>query len=495
MSARRVLTILGLLALAALLVGGIGALFVLRFEGGDNYPPYSTLRADPLGARVLCESLEGLPGLTTTRNLRPLRHLEEGAGTTLFLLGLSPDEFADFNEDEVRYLESFLIGGGRLVLTLAPQTTNPRESFLKPRSADTATTATRPLTRSADARTSVSVPAAAKVAKAKTSKTSETAESARSLSKAESQERERRRKAEQDDPKARKRPGLVLPIPLTVSLAAMLDLDMGYKEMEKNKDRETFQPIEVACRAAGEALPATLKWRSGVYVKRLGQAWRTLYGRGELPVLIERPYGRGRIVLATDSFFASNEAMRDERQARLLAWLVGPSHRVVFDETHLGVNENQGVMTLALKYRLHGVFAVLLLLAFLFVWKSATRLVPPRPEPEMVADRGQSGRDAWGGLVDLLERNISRESLLRVCFTEWSRGRTVASARQKEVAARLKAMVEEEEALPASARNLVPTYRAMALAASRRAQARRAEGGKGDSGAGRKQNATDKIEN
>ena len=39
-------------------------LFQLRFEQGDIYPAYSSLRADPLGTKVFYESLETLPGLS-----------------------------------------------------------------------------------------------------------------------------------------------------------------------------------------------------------------------------------------------------------------------------------------------------------------------------------------------------------------------------------------------------------------------------------------------
>jgi hypothetical protein len=39
-------------------------LFELRFERGDVYPAYSSLRADPLGAMAFYESLEKIPGLS-----------------------------------------------------------------------------------------------------------------------------------------------------------------------------------------------------------------------------------------------------------------------------------------------------------------------------------------------------------------------------------------------------------------------------------------------
>ena len=66
---------LAALALAAALLAfavGVVHLFQLRFSVGDVYPPYSTLRADPLGAEVFFDALAGQPGLGVERNLRPL---------------------------------------------------------------------------------------------------------------------------------------------------------------------------------------------------------------------------------------------------------------------------------------------------------------------------------------------------------------------------------------------------------------------------------------
>jgi hypothetical protein len=45
----------------------------------------------------------------------------------------------------------------------------------------------------------------------------------------------------------------------------------------------------------------------------LDSNWRVLYERGGYPVLIERVFGSGSIVLCSDSYFLSNEALRRER--------------------------------------------------------------------------------------------------------------------------------------------------------------------------------------
>jgi hypothetical protein len=79
-------------ALAAMFLGGLVALFTADFAGGEVYPEYSTLRADPDGAKLLFESLARLPGLTVTRNFLPVQSLAPKSlaanGATVVLLGL-----------------------------------------------------------------------------------------------------------------------------------------------------------------------------------------------------------------------------------------------------------------------------------------------------------------------------------------------------------------------------------------------------------------------
>jgi len=58
------------LLLSALFAAGLARLFMLRFEKGDVYPPYSTLRTDPLGAKAYYDSLAEIPGLDVRRNYR-----------------------------------------------------------------------------------------------------------------------------------------------------------------------------------------------------------------------------------------------------------------------------------------------------------------------------------------------------------------------------------------------------------------------------------------
>src|SRR5207302_10666788 len=74
-------------ALLALFGFGVVRLLQLRFETGDIYPPYSSLRVDPLGTRAFYESLETLRGVTVQRFIEQWTKLPEGRNTTLFVFG------------------------------------------------------------------------------------------------------------------------------------------------------------------------------------------------------------------------------------------------------------------------------------------------------------------------------------------------------------------------------------------------------------------------
>ena len=82
----KILIIVLLIFLSAFMFGVV-RLFALRFEGGDVYPAYSSLRADPLGVKVFYEGLKNLPGLFVRRNYQPLFKLQDARDATVFYLG------------------------------------------------------------------------------------------------------------------------------------------------------------------------------------------------------------------------------------------------------------------------------------------------------------------------------------------------------------------------------------------------------------------------
>jgi hypothetical protein len=156
---------------------------------------------------------------------------------------------------------------------------------------------------------------------------------------------------------------------------------------------------------------STIPRESSLYFDA-GRAWRTHDG------FVERNFGAGTIVLAADTFALSNEGLREARNAELVSALAGPARHIIFDENHFGVVETGSVAKLMRKYRLEGAIAILALVAALFLWRSASSLLPPR---RALADGAIAGRDSLAGMTALLHRGVAEGDLIDTCFAEWTR--------------------------------------------------------------------------
>jgi hypothetical protein len=355
------LPIVLILACAAAFVFGIVQLFKLRFEVGDVYPAYSSLRSDPLGAMAFYESLDKLPGLSVRRDHSSANKLPGGKDTTYLHLATRTLEWSWLPEELWKEIDAFLLNGGRLAITFHPETARPFRPFA--------------------GQTPTGNPPGQKQNKKK---------------------------------KLRDAEGRPFEV---VTLKERWGVEFGYRRLDVG-DSDSYEPAEVENRS-GLPLPEFLAWHSATVFTNLDNSWRAIYARGTNPVVIERRFGRGSVVMATDSYFLSNEAMREDRHADFLAWLVGPSRHVIFDEAHHGIMDASGVATLIRNYRLHGLAAGLLVLAALFIWKNSASLVPPHAD-EKAADY-VAGKDAAAGFVNLLRRNIPARDVLSVCFAEWTK--------------------------------------------------------------------------
>ncbi len=352
--------------LGMLLVLGAGAfgfglyeLFELRFAAGDVYPAYSSLRADPLGTMAFYESLERLPGLAVRRDFYAGNRLPEEPHTCYLHLAAESTDWLLLPEDLTRAIDGFLARGGRLVITFLPENVSPFR-FTPP-------AAPPPPTRS----------------------------------------KKGSRQAKTDD----------AGMPAKIALKEHWGVEFRRVPLAAGPG-DTHQPA-LAENRTGLALPSTLRWHSALVLTNLDPAWQTIYGRGTNPVVVERRFGRGTVVVATDSYFVSNEALSKERHADLLAWVIGSARQVVFDEAHFGLVDRPGTATLIRKYRLHGLAAAFIVLAGLFIWKNASTFAPPFP-PELDTEEIR-GKEAAAGFVNLLRRNIAPRDLLGICFEQWSK--------------------------------------------------------------------------
>ena len=328
--------------LLLIFVVGVAHLFVLRFDTGDVYPAYSSLRSDPLGTRALYESLENLDSITVRRNYHLLESLTFEPQTTLFFPGTAAADFGSVPKEMIEVFDRLTQSGGRLVLTFLPVT--------KSKKIDS----------------------------------------------------HRVTKESREDS--------------LVSVKKLWGIGVAFKEYLPVKDDKH---IAIKATSHRKDLPPAISWHTNLYFELFDNAWKTLYSFDGLPLIVERAYGKGSILLCADSFFMSNEALWMERHPQLLVWLIGGHSIIIFDEAHFGIHKQPSVAQLIRRYRFHWLFAALIVLALLFVWKSAAHFVPPPSDDALSGADVVSEKDYTEGLIALLRRNIARNQILQVCAREW----------------------------------------------------------------------------
>jgi len=207
-------------------------------------------------------------------------------------------------------------------------------------------------------------------------------------------------------------------------------------------------------------LPQTISWHTALYFDALEDGWQRIYTAAGRPVIIERPFGQGSLVLSADSFFLSNEAMRSERHPQLLAWLLGDSANVVFDETHFGILRHPGVLDLIQRYRFYWFILTVAVLAGLFVWKNSVAFLPPPKTSRLQAGKDViSDRDSTQGLISLLRRNIPTRRILQTCAAEWQRSVQPERWLESDRVMQIKSVFQKIETQPPKSIDPVSGYR------------------------------------
>ena len=379
----------------ALLLGlfgvGVTHLFVLRFESGDVYPAYSSLRNDPLGTRALYASLENIDNISVRRNYHRLKSLTFEPQTTFLYLGATPDEFNWFPEEVIEAFDRLTQTGGRLVISFLPTTKPPVNK-----------TSQRPLKKSGTAQIDGDTDAGG------TSQAKQPADTGNPAAPSQSTPDSRNESAHhQTEGRGTAR---------FVSIQKRWGIEVAAKAVLPLKDGKH---LAIEATATRKDLPPTISWHTNLHFVLSDDAWQTLYHFEELPLIVERTYGQGSIVLCADSFFMSNEALWSERYPRLLLWLLGKHSNLIFDEAHFGIYKQPSVAQYIRRYRLHWFFVALAALALLFVWKNAAHFVPPSAEDALNGTEVVSEKDYTQGLIALLRRNIAGNQILPVCAREW----------------------------------------------------------------------------
>lgn len=363
-------------------------IFGLAMEGGRTFAPYSTYRSDPVGTMALYGALDALPGHTAERFIGDFLELPHGGGKTLIIPG------ASLGADPTPILESldgFAAQGGRVVIAFSPQIDkNLFRNFLEE------------LEEGDDA------------SKKETSPQDGDGGPQPDESEGEATDEKREAPEEGEKKETRRRP------PNTTDISERWGFTYGYTPLSTGAGavRDDGAP----------AIEPRIELRAGLYFVPGDDRWRVIYRREPsrsdvtTAVVMERPMGSGTIVLSSDSYFLSNEALRVHPAPDFLAWIAGDGTTSLFSEVHLGTQQRDRIMTLMRRYRLHGVLFAFALLGILFVWHHGTTLVPRREAEARLSATTNVERSHGDGLDNLLVRFIPRDQLLDTCVREWSHG-------------------------------------------------------------------------
>ncbi|HEV7401384.1 MAG TPA: hypothetical protein VGO11_00595 [Chthoniobacteraceae bacterium] len=410
---RQVSVLLAFLLLAGGLGFGIVQLFDLRMAGGDVFPPYSSLRADPLGTKVLLDSLNDVPRLNAWRNYRPLVRLKPDAPITLVYAGIALE--SRWEEKELSHFEELVSSGSRAVFAFSPEKARTPEAERRREEAkQEKEKAKQELRKKLEDQANKKVQPEKKEPEKKV-------EPEKKQPAAKAPEK----KAEPEKKEERPRTRLELMLEDKGVAFETVAAKWGFRFKVPIREKDAKAPnFTVEAEPGASELEQLLPWHSELWFDEVKPPWKPLYSMGDKPVVIERPWGKGSIILASDSYFLSNEGLYGkDRAPKFLAHLLGAPRTIVFDEEHLGVSEDAGISTLAKKYRLHGLVAGLLLIAALFIWQNIVRFVPPRAEV-IETDALVTGRGSSEGFLVLLRRSVPAGQLLATCTAEWRRAFT-----------------------------------------------------------------------
>ena len=324
---------LAVLALVALFLFGLVWILNLAIARAPVFGEHSTMRADPLGAKALYETLAAIPGVRVERNLRRAGRLA-GVKATVFWIGSPAGALLGWQKQELASFEAIVRGGGRLVLGVLP--TPPAMLQVQPKGA--------PLHN------------------------------------------------------------------ITSEMEKRWQLRIERQRVPKSEEPSS----EMARQTSLWLVPLTAEWKC-------------LEERDSHCLAVERAFGTGTIVITLETFPLSNQGLREKRRPAWIATLVGPWQRVIFDETHLGVQESGSVGTLIRQFRLEAAALMLVALAALFIWRNAASFLPARP---LAPDLGLAA-DAHRSMVLLLRRSIAPEALAAACLDEWQRARPLLPYRQR----------------------------------------------------------------
>ena len=409
-----------LVVVGVLTASAIVRMMGVRFSTGQTYPAYSSHRAEPDGTRVLFEALDRMPGVECERNYQPIKRLTASEGDVLIMADLRAGKVQEHCGcvEDGKTISSWASAGGRVILALKTSAIKGGFQSEKPNS----------------------------LRKLKPQKKEDT------------EKQEAKPDDETPNESSKKKPISDRSHYLGCAFGLFVN-ELGFRTASDSLPPKPTPTADLPLKR--DDLP---HWFSNSFLEPapdVEDQWITLASKGTRPVIVERKIGKGSLIVCTDSFFLSNESLWLESNPAFLAHLIGNTKRVVFEERAHGVGEDDGIMTLARRYGMHGLFIGGIVLFALFVWRNAVSLVPMDESADLGHWREDSiaGQGAASGLVSILKRGIKPKDLLDKCFADWEITRGASSRIPADRIEKAREIVATQKQAKHPLRQIQATYR------------------------------------
>lgn len=206
-------------------------------------------------------------------------------------------------------------------------------------------------------------------------------------------------------------------------------------------------------------LPKTLPWHSIHGFNPVDPKWEIVYERNGIPVVLHRRVQQGTLVLVASSYLLSNQGLLKHPEPAFLSWLVGPHSTVLFDETHLGLQQEPGIASLMRRYRLEGAFFAIAIIAGVYIWRQS--VLHPRSDAQPTENTPRAGRDSQAGLVHLLRRAVPPDQLTATCVDLWRQSLGHRPVLSSDRLADIQDIADREQARPSKERRPVDAHQAI----------------------------------
>ncbi|MBF0432631.1 MAG: hypothetical protein HQK83_15205 [Fibrobacteria bacterium] len=380
---------------------GAGVVFLFQnlSHQGLMFPPYSSLSSEPTGLRGLYESLVRLGTSKVERSFVPLHKMDETTGCTHIVAGMPINALNLLPKHVYASLDSSVKNGAKLVIANPTPTGFFNSIMLDAQDSNSHKSNQHSQDSTGEPVDNAGVPGI---------DSGDTGKGVSQLSERDSLAQENIKKTFMD--------------------AIMQNMINVYEQWELSMHVLPFAKDSTGKRRSFAWAYSTnpdytdsVRWLSPWYFELDTIDWKVLYARDDKPVIISRSYGEGEIILSTDSYLFTNEALAYDPAPGLLHYLTGTKERIVFHETQLGMVKEKNLFALLNRYHLLGFLIAVFVLLLLYIWKSAFPLITLR-ERNSGETILQDEQAEASGMYNLIVGALQKKDIIRECVEQWKSG-------------------------------------------------------------------------